>query len=63
MINRSESVASPCVRVCQLDGTDLCTGCGRIIDEIARWPRMSDDERRLVVLRAAQRLCPGAATA
>jgi predicted Fe-S protein YdhL (DUF1289 family) len=34
---------TPCVNVCLLDaGTGLCIGCGRIIDEIARWSTMSD---------------------
>ncbi len=38
-------VASPCIGVCTLDPHRRCTGCGRHIDEIARWPSMSNDER------------------
>jgi uncharacterized protein len=27
----------------------LCIGCGRTIDEIARWSAMSDEERRAIM--------------
>ena len=44
------SVDSPCVKVCRIaDG--VCVGCGRTLDEIARWGRMEDDERAAVVAR------------
>ena len=45
-------VASPCVYVCTLDDQDLCIGCQRTADEITRWGRMDNDERREVL-----RLC------
>ena len=32
---------SPCINVCVLDAQPVCTGCGRTIDEIARWAQMS----------------------
>ncbi|MCF8177605.1 MAG: DUF1289 domain-containing protein [Sulfuritalea sp.] len=34
---------------------DLCAGCFRTIDEIARWSTASDEEKRQVVTSAAQR--------
>ncbi|WP_425517668.1 DUF1289 domain-containing protein [Stenotrophomonas geniculata] len=34
-------VASPCIGVCTLDPDRQCTGCGRHIDEIARWSSIS----------------------
>jgi predicted Fe-S protein YdhL (DUF1289 family) len=38
---------TPCVNICLLDAeTGLCVGCGRIIEEIARWAAMTDGERR-----------------
>ena len=51
--------ASPCIKVCVLDTADRCTGCGRTIDEIARWAQMSAEEQWAVVARLArERLAP-----
>jgi len=36
---------SPCIKVCQLDLDNRCRGCGRTIDEIARWSTMTREER------------------
>lgn len=44
--------ASPCISVCRLDpATQICTGCGRTIAEIAAWSGLSDDERKAIVQR------------
>ncbi|WP_019342198.1 DUF1289 domain-containing protein [Stutzerimonas stutzeri] len=48
-------VASPCVSVCALDEDDICTGCQRSVDEIRRWARMDDSERRQVLMRCHER--------
>lgn len=41
---------TPCIDVCEMDaGTGLCLGCGRTLDEIARWGTMSAEERRAVM--------------
>ena len=43
----SEKPLSPCVDICKIDNTTrTCIGCGRTLDEIAAWGRMSNDERR-----------------
>lgn len=42
-------IASPCVHVCALDEEDICIGCQRNVDEITRWSRMENDERRQVL--------------
>jgi predicted Fe-S protein YdhL (DUF1289 family) len=44
---------SPCIKVCVLDAAARCTGCGRTIDEIARWAQMSAQEQWTVVARLA----------
>lgn len=42
-------VPSPCNSVCTIDSqTGRCAGCGRTLDEIARWSVMSDDEKRAI---------------
>ncbi|MFC0341484.1 DUF1289 domain-containing protein [Paracoccus niistensis] len=46
------SVESPCRKLCALDPvTRVCAGCLRTLDEIARWGRMSDKEKRDVLRR------------
>jgi len=41
---------TPCVKICTLDArSGLCLGCGRTIEEIAGWGRMSDDERARIM--------------
>jgi predicted Fe-S protein YdhL (DUF1289 family) len=43
-------IESPCIKICTLDArSGLCLGCGRTIDEIARWTAMSAAERARVM--------------
>ena len=51
----SEKVRSPGVSVCALDENDLCIGCHRTGDEILRWTRMTNEERRDVLHEVAKR--------
>ena len=54
--------ASPCIGVCRLDPVErFCLGCGRTIEEIARWPVASAEERRAILARLAGRRRPGPA--
>ncbi|WP_336368131.1 DUF1289 domain-containing protein [Marinobacter sp. C2H3] len=48
-------VSSPCVSICALDHNDVCIGCHRTADEILRWSRMTNDERRAVLRDVAKR--------
>jgi predicted Fe-S protein YdhL (DUF1289 family) len=54
-------IETPCINVCTLnDVSGLCLGCGRTVDEVARWSAMSPAERRRVMAelparRAAQK--------
>ncbi len=49
---------SPCLNICVLDAHRVCVGCGRTLDEIARWGRMSAEQwaviARLERVRLAQ---------
>ncbi|HZH53310.1 MAG TPA: DUF1289 domain-containing protein [Microvirga sp.] len=50
-------VSSPCIRVCLLDPeTGLCEGCGRTRDEIARWFRLSEEERLRIMAELPERM-------
>jgi len=41
---------TPCVNICLLDAAaGLCAGCGRTMEEIARWSALSDAERRAIM--------------
>ena len=43
-------IESPCIKICTLDArSGLCLGCGRTIDEIARWTAMSEAERARIM--------------
>ena len=49
-------VESPCVEVCRMDPTkDVCVGCWRTLEEIARWRDMNDAEREIVLFAVAGR--------
>jgi hypothetical protein len=50
-------IETPCIKVCTLDAiSGLCTGCGRTLDEIARWSAFSDAERCAIMRSLAERL-------
>lgn len=43
-------VESPCVGRCVYNElTDCCMGCGRTIEQIARWNQFTDEEKQAVV--------------
>jgi uncharacterized protein len=43
-------IESPCTNICTLDArSGLCLGCGRTVDEIARWAAMSTDDRARIM--------------
>ena len=39
------NIASPCIGVCQLHEAEICVGCWRTGEEIARWTQMRDAEK------------------
>ncbi len=50
-------IDSPCAKICTLDARlGLCLGCGRTIDEIARWSAMGAAERTRVMSELPDRL-------
>ena len=47
---------TPCISICVIDPeTALCEGCGRTLDEISNWSRMTAEERRAVMAELAGR--------
>jgi predicted Fe-S protein YdhL (DUF1289 family) len=50
-------IETPCIKVCVIDPANgLCKGCGRSLDEIARWGSMSDAERRRIMEGLKERM-------
>ena len=50
------SVPSPCINICRMSpDTGWCEGCQRTIDEITRWSRTTDDDRRSILAALAER--------
>ena len=46
---KRDEIESPCVKVCVLHHeARICIGCHRTGEEIARWTRLSADERRRI---------------
>ncbi|MEJ1958966.1 MAG: DUF1289 domain-containing protein [Nitrosomonadales bacterium] len=44
----------PCIGHCTtVLGDDVCRGCQRTLEEVTRWPQMSEEERRAVNRRIA----------
>jgi uncharacterized protein len=50
-------IDSPCTKVCVVDpARKLCIGCGRSLDEIARWIDLDAAERRRIMALLPSRL-------
>ncbi|MGE3775195.1 MAG: DUF1289 domain-containing protein [Gammaproteobacteria bacterium] len=47
---------SPCIGICEVDRARRCRGCGRTLEEITRWTRYSDAERRRIMAELPARL-------
>ena len=49
--------ATPCIKVCVVDPlSGLCIGCGRSLDEIARWSDFATAKRAQIMAQLPQRL-------
>jgi len=47
---KRDEIESPCKKVCVMHpSADLCIGCLRTRDEIARWSRMTPSERETIM--------------
>lgn len=56
------TIESPCTKVCTIDPrSGLCRGCGRTLDEIARWVALSPAERAAIMAALPARLAPALA--
>jgi predicted Fe-S protein YdhL (DUF1289 family) len=50
-------IVSPCINICRIDdATGWCVGCGRTLDEIARWGVTGDADRDAVMAALPERI-------
>jgi len=50
-------ISSPCIKVCVMNpAAGICSGCGRTLDEIARWGSMAESERLYIMRTLPARL-------
>ena len=47
-------IDSPCQHICVLKN-GVCIGCQRTVQEIAKWLKMSDDEKQKVLERIKEK--------
>ena len=53
----SQSIESPCVKVCAIDATTgWCLGCGRSMAEIGNWSTLAPERRRAVMAELEARM-------
>lgn len=43
-------IPNPCKSICKLKD-DVCIGCHRTKEEIAKWPKLKNDEKHIIVTR------------
>jgi uncharacterized protein len=49
-------IESPCINICELDpNTDLCLGCKRTKEEIAKWIHYNNKEKVKIIKKAQKR--------
>ena len=57
MVSTATAIESPCTRVCVVHPMcKLCIGCGRSLDEIARWIDFDAAERARIMAQLPGRL-------
>lgn len=50
-----DPLASPCIRNCCLDESNVCMGCGRTLAEIVAWGTANDADKAAILARSRER--------
>jgi uncharacterized protein len=60
----ASNVTTPCTKVCVVHpARSICIGCGRSLDEIARWSGLTEVERIAIMAQLPARLAAGGGAA
>jgi predicted Fe-S protein YdhL (DUF1289 family) len=63
MTDAETAIKSPCTKVCVVHPAHaICIGCGRSLDEIARWISLTDAERTAIMAQLPARLAAAGVT-
>jgi predicted Fe-S protein YdhL (DUF1289 family) len=57
MTDAATAIESPCTKVCVVHPAHaICIGCGRSLEEIARWIELTEAERTAIMAQLPARL-------
>ena len=42
-------IQNPCMKICHRDSNDVCFGCRRTGEEIGKWSKYTNDEKKEVI--------------
>ena len=48
-------IPSPCMKICFRDSQDVCFGCRRTGEEIGKWSKYSNDEKKAILEKTVHR--------
>lgn len=54
-MDQDRPLPSPCISICALNDDDVCIGCYRSADEIMRWGKLEESEKREVYANIKRR--------
>lgn len=55
-VGYGKNVITPCTGQCDLDESNICTGCYRSSSEITDWLNKSEDEKIAIVIRCKKQI-------
>jgi uncharacterized protein len=55
-IGNNNRVITPCIGQCQLDTSQVCSGCYRTSSEITSWIDKTEDEKIAIVIRCKKQI-------
>ena len=50
-----EIVKSPCISVCKMDSQGVCFGCRRTREEVGKWSKYTNEEKKEVIRKTGER--------
>lgn len=48
-------IQNPCIKLCHRDSNDVCFGCRRTGEEIGKWSKYTNEEKKAVIEKTSKR--------